>query len=180
MPLKDRFLQQAKHEYSPRQRIALLLVAGLVFLVVLPYALAALSAVLDTWLNLPRFTYSFITLLVGVLMILGGWLVGIWANYAQFTFGRGTPVPLMATQRLIIQPPYTYCRNPMALGAIVMYLGESVVLGSLSAAGLVLLGAVGLLTYIKRIEEKEMEARFGEEYILYRQRTPFLIPRFRK
>jgi len=180
MPLKARFLQQAKHEYSPRQRIALLLVAGLVFLVVLPYILVVLSATLDVWLSLPRFAHSFITPLAGGLMIVGGWLLGIWANYAQFTIGRGTPVPLMATQRLIVQPPYTYCRNPMALGAIVMYLGESVVLGSFSAVGLVLLGATGLLTYIKRIEEQELVARFGEDYRQYKQRTPFLIPRFRR
>lgn len=179
MPLKDRFLQQAKHEYSPRQRMTQLLVAAVVFLVVLPGALAIFAASLDTWLNLPRFADGLITLVVGVLMILGGWLLGLWANYAQFTIGRGTPVPLMATQRLIVQPPYTYCRNPMALGAIVMYLGESVALGSLAAVGLVLLGAAGLLTYIKRIEEQELAARFGEDYLQYRRHTPFLIPRLR-
>jgi protein-S-isoprenylcysteine O-methyltransferase Ste14 len=35
-----------------------------------------------------------------------------------------------------------------------------------------------LLIYIKRVEEKEMEIRFGQEYLTYRQQTPFLIPRF--
>lgn len=68
----------------------------------------------------------------------------------------------------------------MALGAIVLYLGVSVLLASLSAAVLVLSGAVWLLAYIKRIEEKEMAARFGEEYVQYKQQTPFLIPRFGK
>ena len=87
-------------------------------------------------------------------MILAGWLLGLWTNYVQFTLGRGTPVPVMATQKLLICPPYSFCRNPMALGAIVAYLGVSVVAGSPGAGLLWLLGAVALLTYIRLIEER--------------------------
>jgi len=64
----------------------------------------------------------------------------------------------------------------MALGAIVMYLGVAILVGSIGAVALVLLGAALLLTYIKRVEEKEMEMRFGQEYLEYKRRTPFLIP----
>jgi protein-S-isoprenylcysteine O-methyltransferase Ste14 len=39
---------------------------------------------------------------------------------------------------------------------------------------------VGILIYIKWIEEKELEERFGSEYLEYKKRTPFLIPFFRK
>jgi protein-S-isoprenylcysteine O-methyltransferase Ste14 len=53
----------------------------------------------------------------------------------------------------------------------------SVVAGSLGAALLVLLGAAMLLIYIKAMEEQEMIARFGEEYLAYRQQVPFIIPR---
>jgi protein-S-isoprenylcysteine O-methyltransferase Ste14 len=76
--------------------------------------------------------------LLGLLFILAGLLFGLWSNYVQFTIGRGTPVPIMATQQLIVQPPYSYCRNPMALGAIMLYLGIAIWLGSLSALGMVL------------------------------------------
>jgi len=38
---------------------------------------------------------------------------------------------------------------------------------------------VGILIYIKLVEEKELEQRFGVEYLEYKRRTPFLIPRFR-
>jgi protein-S-isoprenylcysteine O-methyltransferase Ste14 len=34
-----------------------------------------------------------------------------------------------------------------------------------------------LILYIKRIEERELGARFGEEYLTYKMVTPFLIPR---
>lgn len=87
-------------------------------------------------------------------------------------------MPLMATQKLIIQPPYTYCRNPMALGAIGVYLGVAILFRSMGAAILVLFVASWLLIYIKRVEEREMQIRFGQEYLAYKRRTSFLIPRF--
>jgi protein-S-isoprenylcysteine O-methyltransferase Ste14 len=66
----------------------------------------------------------------------------------------------------------------MALGAFGMYLGVAILFRSIGAVILVLLFASGLLIYIKRVEEKEMEIRFGQEYLAYKQQTPFLIPRF--
>jgi protein-S-isoprenylcysteine O-methyltransferase Ste14 len=42
----------------------------------------------------------------------------------------------------------------------------------------VLLCAGLLLIYIKRVEEKEMEIRFDQNYLAYKRQTPFLIPRF--
>ncbi len=86
----------------------------------------------------------------------------------------------MATQTLIVQRPYSYCRNPMALGTILLYLGVAVTIGSISAVGLVLIGAAALLAYIKAVEEKEMVLRFGNSYLEYKKQTPFLIPRFWK
>jgi protein-S-isoprenylcysteine O-methyltransferase Ste14 len=53
-------------------------------------------------------------------------------------------------------------------------------LGSLSALVLGLIYPIGISIYIKIIEEKELEERFGSEYSEYKKRTPFLIPRFWK
>lgn len=176
--MKDKFLKQASREYSEKQRFVLLLFLAPIFLLLLPYVFVWLGARVDQWLQLPPvFSPPFNWILGGVLM-LPSWFFAMWANYTQFTIGRGTPVPLMATQKLIVQPPYTYCRNPMALGAIGMYLGVAILFRSLGAAIVVLLVAGALLVYIKRTEEKEMELRFGQEYLAYKQRTPFLIPRF--
>jgi protein-S-isoprenylcysteine O-methyltransferase Ste14 len=178
--MKEKFLEQAKREYSPKQRFVALLILAIFFLFIFPYVLVALGSALDQWLRWPHIRYEPINLILGGLFIIVGWLFAIWSIYAQFTLGRGTPVPLMATQKLVIQPPFTYCRNPMSLGAAVMYLGVAGLFGSLGAVALVLLGAGWLLAYIKLIEEKEMEIRFGQEYLEYKQRTPFLIPRLWK
>lgn len=85
----------------------------------------------------------------------------------------------MATQKLVVKRPYTYCRNPMALGTTAFYFGVAIWTGSLSALGLSLIYPVVILIYIKLIEEKELEKRFGLEYLEYKRRTPFLIPHFR-
>lgn len=177
--MKDKLLKLTQHEYSPTQRMMLLFVAGIVFLVLIPGAIAAASSLLDQALHLPKLVWEPVNWLLGLLFILVGLSLGLWSNYVQFTIGRGTPVPIMATQRLIMLAPYSYCRNPMAMGAIVAYLGIAIWLGSLSALGVVLLFATCLLIYIKLVEEKEMELRFGADYIEYRRQTPFLIPRFR-
>jgi protein-S-isoprenylcysteine O-methyltransferase Ste14 len=176
--MKDKLLEQASHEYSPKQRFVALLLMVPIFLFILPWLFIRLGARLDQWLQLPPILHPPFNLILGWLLILLGWLFGMWSNYTQFTIGRGTPVPLMATQKLVIQPPYMYCRNPMALGAFGMYLGVAILFHSIGAGIVVFLFAGMLLIYIKRVEEKEMAIRFGQEYLAYKQRTPFLIPRF--
>ncbi len=177
--MREKFLKQAQHEYNPHQRIVLLIVAGVVFLGILPAALVYFSSLLDRHFGLPLLAFGVINILLGCGFVVMGFLLGWWANYVQFTIGRGTPVPIMATQKLIIQKPYSYCRNPMALGSIVAYLGVAILIGSISAVMLVAIWTILLLTYIKLLEEKEMELRFGEAYREYRKQTPFIVPRFR-
>jgi protein-S-isoprenylcysteine O-methyltransferase Ste14 len=178
--MMKKILEQTKHEYSHKQRLIALVGEAVFFVVVLPFVLVTLGTSLDRWLRLLPIHYQPINRFFGWLLIVTGWFVAMWAIYVQFTLGRGTPVPLMATQKLIVQPPYTYCRNPMTLGTIVMYLGVAILFGSVGALLLVMLGTLWLLIYIKRIEEKEMELRFKQEYLEYKQRTPFLIPRLRR
>lgn len=174
--MKEKILKQAQHEYSPGKRIITLIIAGIFFLGILPSAKVYFSARLDQHFELPRL-HGPLFVIAGCFIMAAGLLFAWWSIYIQFTLGRGTPVPVMATQKLITQKPYSYCRNPMTLGTIVLYLGLAVLIGSISAVVLVLIGAVLLVAYIKFLEEKEMEMRFGEAYQEYRRQTPFLIPR---
>lgn len=166
-------------EYSQRARSAVLVLLAPVFLIALPCLFVALGRWLDQRLALPPAPAAPINLVAGPLMVIGGGLLGLWSNERLFTRGRGTPLPVMPTQELIVEPPYTYCRNPMALAATVMYLGVAVLVRSPGAALLVLLCAAVLLAYIRGIEERVLAERFGQAYLDYRRRTPFLIPRIR-
>lgn len=178
--MKDKLLEQSRHEYSEKQRIVFLICLAPIFLFLLPWLFISLGKGLDQRLQWLPILPAPTNLVLGLLLSLTGLLFAVWSIYSQFTLGRGTPVPLMATQKLIIQPPYTYCRNPMALGAMGMYLGAAVLFHSLGAVIVVLIIAGLLLVYIKLAEEKEMETRFGQEYLDYKARTPFLVPRFRR
>ena len=176
--MKDKLLKQASREYSSKQRAVGLVLLAPIFLFLLPYFFTWLGTKVDGWLGLPAVFPPPIHWLIAGLLILPGIFFAMWSIYSQFTIGRGTPVPLMATQKLIIQPPFAYCRNPMALGTFGMYLGLAALFRSIGTGLLVLVFAGLLLIYIKRVEEKEMELRFGAEYLAYKEQTPFLIPRF--
>jgi len=84
---------------------------------------------------------------------------------------------MMATQKLLIIGPFKYSCNPMSLGTISMYLGISLYAGSFSSIGIVCFLSFILLLYLKKIEEKELAERFGEEYLEYKKSTPFIIPK---
>jgi protein-S-isoprenylcysteine O-methyltransferase Ste14 len=175
-----RFEEWAQKPYSRRQRLVVIVLGGILFWIVLPFVIIIGSYSLDQWLSLPRFVYGRLNTIIGLLFIGTGWLFANWTVKVQFSLGSGTPIPLMPPRKLIIKRPYTYCRNPMALGTTTFYLGIAIWLGSLSALVLGLIYPIGISIYIKIIEEKELEERFGSEYSEYKKRTPFLIPRFWK
>ncbi len=172
-----RFQKWSERESSPWQRLRLL--AGLtipfVFLPIL--TLYFVCPLLDRWFGCPSFQWGWVNWLVGFFLFIPGWLLAMWTISIQHTQASGTPVPMMPTQKLLIVGPFQYCRNPMALGTIMFYLGTAVVAGSLVAVGLLALFTILLILYIKTIEEKELVARFGQAYLAYKQNTPFLFPR---
>lgn len=168
-----------RQEYSERARSVALILLAPVFQGALPCLIVGIGAGLDRRMQWRMVPPPPANLILGLPAVLVGVMLGLWANQRLFTTGRGTPLPVMPTQELIIGPPYARTRNPMALGAIVMYLGVALLFGSLGAGLVVLLGAGLLVLYIRLIEERELAARFGGEYLDYRRRTPFLLPRMR-
>ena len=172
--------KRAEREYGKKQRLSAILLGGIFFWIIVPALTIIGSYYLDRWFNLPRLSFGSIQIFTALLFMVTGCLFANWTIKVQYSLGRGTPAPVMPTQRLIVERPYTYCRNPMTLGTALFYLGVAIGLGSLSALVLALIYPVGILVYLKLIEEKELEARFGSEYAEYKRNTPFLIPHFWK
>jgi len=77
----------------------------------------------------------------------------------------------------LIDGPFKHSRNPMGFGAICMYLGMAIMVGSLSSIIVVLFFLFLLILWIKKVEEKELEIRFGQDYKEYKKTTSFMIPR---
>jgi len=80
--------------------------------------------------------------------------------------------------RVISEGPYSIVRHPLYLLSFLGGLGLA-----LAAENLLLVGFVIILflTYYPSValqEEKDMEAKFGQDYIDYKKKTPRWLPRF--
>ena len=173
----SRFSKWAQAEHSPRARTIALIPAGAIFLVFLPYLFLVICPSLDQRLftNSPK--PGIATLAIGGILIAVGMFLGLWSIQVQFTQGRGTPLPIMPTQGLLTTGPFRYCRNPMTLGTVLAYLGMSIAAATVIGVTLVLILAGLLVLYLKRVEEKELAERFGEDYLVYMREVPFIIPK---
>ena len=173
----SRYVRWAGREQKPWQVVVTLVVGGSLFLAGLPLLLVAAAGRLEARWGLRRFGTGIPVRVAGVLLLVAGGALASWSVRAQVRVGRGTPVPMIPTRRLVVVAPFTFCRNPMILGTATAYLGLSVVIGSVAAVVLVTAFAGLLLAYVKILEEKELEARFGPAYVEYKRATPFLVPR---
>ena len=173
----SRYAKWAQREHSEARRIAITLLAGPVFLGLLPFLVAGLGPRLDRRLGLPSLRIGRVNRVLGGLLMVLGFSLGFWSVVTQLTRGRGTPLPVMPTQELLTEGPFRYCRNPMTLGTILAYLGIGVGVGTIAGTVLVLGLGGSLLVYLKRLEEGELAERFGEAYLAYKREVPFIIPR---
>ena len=176
----SRYVKWAQKEHGGGTYIVAMLLAGVVFLILLPLVVIRVGPYLDDLLGLPPIQFGAANTIAGGLLLVVGLFFGLWSNYVQLTRGRGTPLPVLPTQELLTQGPYRYCRNPMTFGTILAYLGLGVMAGTVAGILLVLGLAACLVLYLKRMEEKELAERFGEAYLQYRREVPFIIPRLPK
>lgn len=172
------YVQWASKAHSPAHWVLVLVPAGLLFVLLIPYSLIKPVPRLDALLRLPSVDFGWINLVIGGILVLAGMFFAQWSILWQVTRAKGTPVPVVPTQKLLADGPFKYCRNPMTLGTIAAYLGIAVMVGSLSSIAVVILFGALLVLYLKLVEEKELAMRFGEKYEMYKTKTPFLIPRF--
>jgi protein-S-isoprenylcysteine O-methyltransferase Ste14 len=175
----DLLLKFSQKRRSVFFRVIMLLSGGTVFLVIVPLVLAGLGRILSgiIGINLPRY----VEVIISIVFTGSGLFFCAWTVASQWLVGKGTPVPIAPTQKLIVVGPYRLCRNPLQLGVVLYYLGIVTFLGSLTAGLFAFLAAliIGSL-YHKFVEEKELLLRFGEDYKSYRTRTPFIFPRIRR
>lgn len=101
-------------------------------------------------------------------------LCGIALNLAASASLRNSRTVLefkYTPTRLVATGPFQISRNPIYLGGIIVLLGIAILLGSLVTFLFPLLLFLILdLVYVP-IEEREMEALFGTEYIDYKRKV---------
>jgi protein-S-isoprenylcysteine O-methyltransferase Ste14 len=93
--------------------------------------------------------------------------------------GQGTLAPWDPPRHLVVRGPYRYVRNPMISGVVFILFGEALMLLSGPHVQWALIFLVINLIYIPLLEEQQLKARFGEEYVDYCRHVPRLLPRLR-
>ena len=150
--------------------------------IILWFGLSALLVFASLWLDklLPVYLpfSPLINLFLSALLLVIGAILALWA-VCTFITVRGSPVPFNPPKEFITTGIYSQIRNPMLLGWFLMLFSLGILLSSISLIFIftpifILLN----ILYIKTIEEKEMEKKFGEQYLKYRKSVPMFIPRF--
>jgi protein-S-isoprenylcysteine O-methyltransferase Ste14 len=118
-----------------------------------------------------------VRLIGAVGLLLGAYLI-FASNMALRRLGQGANA-FFLTKRLVVENLYERMRNPMSLG---LYVGSAGI-GLLAGSTYFTLGTVFAVVpvhifYLKYFEEYELELRLGQTYLEYKQRVPFLLPRW--
>jgi protein-S-isoprenylcysteine O-methyltransferase Ste14 len=83
-----------------------------------------------------------------------------------------------AKGQLVTTGIYGYVRHPQYLGFLLLTLGMNILWVTIST--FLLWPILAVLYYrLAKKEDKELEARFGEEYRNYKRAVPLLIPRIK-
>ena len=107
---------------------------------------------------------------VGWVLIAVCLLLAIWPAWLFHRAGT-TPNPMRPTTALVFTGPYRFTRNPMYLGLALLQVGLAMVSNALWP----LLTLAPVMVAVRRLvidrEECYLEAKFGEEYRVYKARV---------
>lgn len=117
-----------------------------------------------------------VAITLGLPLGLAGIGLYLW-TLVLFARAKGAQIPVVPTMSVVSTGPYAYTRNPMQTIAVFMMVGAGIAMNSWSFMLGGLMIPLAYLFYIRYVEEVELEARFGDEYLAYRATTPFLVPR---
>ena len=114
---------------------------------------------------------------LGLALLGCGLGLAVWTGRLFVRVGKGTPAPWDPPERLVIEGPYRYVRNPMISSVLMMLAAEALLLGSWPIAAWLLVFFLGNAIYFPMIEEKGLRQRFGAAYDRYAQNVPRWLPR---
>jgi protein-S-isoprenylcysteine O-methyltransferase Ste14 len=108
--------------------------------------------------------------LMGVLPLILGLLLNLMAD-RSFKLNQTMVKPFQVSDKLITDGVYRMSRHPMYLGFVLILVGISILLGSMSPYFVVFAFAIAMEVVFIRMEERMLAERFGEEWDLYRSKV---------
>lgn len=112
---------------------------------------------------------DFIRVGLATLVLLSGWYLARRGMKAVFGTKREQP-------EVINTGVYRIVRHPIYTGAILFYLGSTIITLSLASAGFIPV-IIGFYYAISKYEEGILTEAFGNDYLEYKKKTGMLFPR---
>lgn len=155
-------------ERSPKKFLPDWLSQLLIYYLVLPAFLWTSNWFLKLVVAEPPINFGWVNWVVGLLILIPNMIISIWS---LATLAKCNP------DKLVVTGPFAHSRNPLVASMLGIYWGIGVLIGSLIFIILATFVFAIIALYIILFGEKKLETRFGREYLLYRKRTPFMIPK---
>jgi protein-S-isoprenylcysteine O-methyltransferase Ste14 len=178
MNIWDRYANLVYRIATGSKKLKIIITLPIAFFFISVVALFVLASIwVDKRFLFFHFDSSWWSLSLAIVLLILGWLICAWPAMAFFRT-RGTPVPFNPPPKLMTAGLYAYIRNPMLLGLFIFLIGLGVLFSSLSLIFIFTpLFILINVFYLKAIEEKEMEKKFGIEYLEYKKDVPMFIPK---
>jgi protein-S-isoprenylcysteine O-methyltransferase Ste14 len=107
--------------------------------------------------------------LSAVLILIGAWII---ISARRMMQRAGTAIkPTIPTTALVTTGPFRFTRNPLYVGATLIYVGIAVAARSLWALALLLVVLAVMQRGVIEREEHYLERKFGADYVRYKERV---------
>lgn len=127
-------------------------------------------------IGISQFEFPFQTV-VGIALFLAASIPGVWSAIVMSREGKGTPLPMDHATEFVVSGPYAYVRNPMAVSGICQGLVIALIWGSPLVFVYALMGSLIWQLIFRPLEEVDLEERFGDKFLDYRDSVMCWIPR---
>ena len=150
---------------------------GIVLVVIFFIVFPLILILLNQFFNFPVYSNLYMKIFGFLFFIMGFFLVSYFTIIHMKT-GRSTVLPVIDKPRkFIVKGFYKYCRNPMYLADLLIFLGGFLILGHLSLLLYFLISFPVVHLFVVNYEEPELRRIFGKQYIEYTKKVPRWIPK---
>ncbi len=111
---------------------------------------------------------------LGALPLGGGLALLLWVVATGFARSRDLPERVTldwSPKLLLVSGPYAWSRNPMYVAELALWLGWAIYHGSVPLA-LAFATSCAVIALVVRVEERSLEAAYGDAYRRYRSSVP--------
>lgn len=105
-----------------------------------------------------------------------GFCLSISCVYYFFMKGSGTPTPIDEPEHLVTSGPYSFSRNPMQSGNMLILAGITLYSCSPFVLGYLILYWIFFHLFALYYEEPHLEKKYGKEYLKYKKQVNRWFP----